>query len=67
MQISEEDYKKMMEMAKSYDKVKAAQKKYRETHREVVNQRINDWRLRNPERFNAIQQRYKEKKKNKGE
>ena len=67
MYISEEDYKKMMEMANSYDKVKAAQKKYRETHREVVNQRINDWRLRNPERFNAIQQRYKEKKKNKGE
>ena len=63
MYISEEDYKKLMELAGSYDKVKATQKKYRENNREKVNQRINEWRLRNPEKFNAIQKRYKEKKK----
>lgn len=63
MYISEEEYKKMMELASSYDKVKAAQKKYRESHRELVNKRIYDWRERNKEKFDAIQKRYKEKKK----
>ena len=63
MYISEEDYKKMMELAGSYDKVKAAQKKYRENNRDKVNQRLKDWRLRNKDKFNAIQQRYREKKK----
>lgn len=63
MYISEEDYAKMKQMAENYDKIRAAQKKYRETHREIVSQRLKDWRERNPEKFNAIQKRYKEKKK----
>lgn len=63
MYISEEDYKKLMELAGNYDKVLASAKKYRETHKEIVRQRIKDWQKRNPEKFNAIQQRYKEKKK----
>ena len=66
MYISDEDYKKLIEMASSYDKVKAAQKKYRENNREKYNQRIYDWRARNKERFDAMQKKYKEKK-NKGE
>lgn len=52
-----------MELAGNYDKVLASAKKYRETHKEIVRQRIKDWQKRNPEKFNAIQQRYKEKKK----
>lgn len=63
MYISDEDYKKLMEIAASYSKVQKTQKKYREANRDKVNQRINDWRLRNPEKFNAIQKRYKDKKK----
>ena len=63
MYICEEDYKKLMEIASSYDKVKEARKKYRETHKEAVNQRIKNWRLQNPEKFAAIRQRYQEKKK----
>lgn len=63
MYISEEDYIKIKQMAENYDKVKAAQKKYRDNHKEIVSQRIKDWREKNPEKFNAIQKRYKEKKK----
>lgn len=63
MYISEEEYKKMMEMAKSYDKVKTAQQKYRRANREKYNQWIRDWRLKNPERFSEIQKKYKAKKK----
>lgn len=63
MEISTEEYKKLMEIARSYDKVRATQKRYREANREKVNGLINDWRLRNPEKFNAIQKRYRDKKK----